>query len=85
MGITDWISLSGGNPSNIALFLGKKALSSEFAKTAIIKTLGKQTKPSIIAPSKDTILKSNLEKKYANPDNISGFLNKYASPHLFHS
>lgn len=60
--LTDWIALSGGQPENIALFLWKKALTSDFAKWIGIKTLGKQTKPSIIKANKEAILESNKIK-----------------------
>lgn len=50
IGITDWIALSGGGTTNLALFLGKKLGASEKVKTAIIKTLGKQTKEPIVTP-----------------------------------
>lgn len=62
IGITDWIALSGGNPTNVALFLGKKAASSNLVKTGAIKLLSKQTKPSIIKGTKADIQQANFEK-----------------------
>ena len=62
IGITDWIVLSGGNPTNIALFLGKKVASSNIVKTGAIKLLSKQTKPSIIKGTKADIQQANFEK-----------------------
>lgn len=61
-GITDWIALSGGTPENIALFLWKKALSSKYVKSGIIKTLGKQTKPSIIEWTNVWVQQANFQK-----------------------
>lgn len=60
--ITDWIALSGGTPENIALFLWKKALSSKYVKSGIIKTLGKQTKPSIIEWTNVWVQQANFQK-----------------------
>lgn len=63
IGITDWIALSGGNPTNVALFLGKKVASSNLIKTGAIKLFSKQTKPSIIEWTKADIQRANIEKK----------------------
>jgi len=60
--ITDWIALSGGTPENIALFLWKKALSSNFAKQIGIKTFAKQSKPAIIKANEEAILQANKIK-----------------------
>ena len=62
--LTDWVALSWWNPENLALFLGKKAFESKFVKEIGIKTFGKQEKPSIITADKESILKSNVQKKY---------------------
>lgn len=69
IGITDWIALSGGNPANLALFLGKKSLSSSLVKSSAIKLLSKKTKPNIIKASTEWIVKSNLQKN-VNPTGI---------------
>ena len=75
--ITDWIALSGGTPENIALFLWKKALQSKYVKSGIIKTLGKQTKPSIIEWSNVWIKQTNFQKNVnrgvlPNMSNVGG-------------
>lgn len=70
MSLTDMVSLAGGSVSNIALFLGKKTLESNRIKERLIKRFSKQTKSAIVSPSTESIKKSNIEKKYANPTNI---------------
>ena len=66
--ITDWISLSGGTPENLALFFGKKLLTSDTAKGIAIKTLAKQQKEGIVTADIDAINRNNLLKKNA-PNN----------------
>ena len=68
--LTDWIALAWWTPANIALFLGKQWLSSNFIKEKAIKTFSKQKKPAIIKASTEWIVKSNIEKKYANPNSV---------------
>jgi len=68
--LTDWVTLSWWNPSNIALFLWKKTWELTPVKRALIKTLGKQTKPSIIQANRWSILKSNIKKRNVNVDRI---------------
>lgn len=61
--ITDWISLSGGNASNIALFLGKKIWTSGKAKSLLIKAFWKKKKEAIIKPKvKNTEIKGLLPR-----------------------
>lgn len=61
--LTDWVALSWWEPTNIALFLWKKTLWTKWVKSAIIKKLWKQTKPSTIKASRESILKSNIKKQ----------------------
>jgi len=68
VGITDWISLSGGSLANLGLFAGKKILSSAFAKELVIKKLSKQTTPAIIKAS-------NLSKDGTRSDILRGMSN----------
>ena len=60
--LTDWIALSGGNPENIALYLGKKLATSDRTKALAIKLFSKKTKPSIIQASKADIQQANFQK-----------------------
>jgi hypothetical protein len=68
--LTDWIALAWWTPANIALFLGKQWLSSNFVKEWVIKAFTKQDKPDIIPASYEWIVKSNIEKQYANPSSV---------------
>jgi len=68
--LTDWVALSWWEPTNVALFLGKKVWEMTPIKRALIKWLWKQTKPSIIKANKSDILKANKLKKDANVRNI---------------
>ena len=77
--LSDWVALSWGNPTNLALFAGKKAFEIPWVKQWAIKLFSKQTKPSIIEPTTEKILKTNLQKKYANPsvsDSVSTISDK---------
>ena len=49
--LTDWIALSWWNPTNIAMFLWKKAVQSNIIKNKFIKTFWKTTKNPIIKAS----------------------------------
>ena len=68
--LTDWIALSGWQPTNVAMFLWKKALEHPRVKTAIISKLSKQTKPSIIKANRESILQSNIKKRNVSVSNI---------------
>lgn len=72
--ITDWITLSWWNISNLALFLWKKIWTSDMAKKWIIKLFWKQTKPSIIKPNinKPEFLKlpAGWQSSYKKPATI---------------
>jgi len=70
--LTDWIVLWGGNPENIALYLGKKLASSDLAKRTAIKLFSKQTKPSIIKANKADIQQSNFQKRVNRGISSSG-------------
>lgn len=69
--ITDWISLSGGTPANLALFAGKKLLSTDAAKELAIRTLAKQEKAGIVSSDIEAINKNNLLKKNASTASVS--------------
>ena len=68
--LTDWVALSWWEPTNVALFLGKKVWELTPVKRWLIKGLWKQTKPSIIKANRESILKANLKKENVNIDNI---------------
>lgn len=68
--ITDWIALSWGEPTNVALFLWKKVWEMTPVKRALIKWLSKQTKPSTIEATREGILKSNILKRNDTINNI---------------
>ena len=68
--LTDWVALSWWNPTNVALFLGKKVWELTPVKRALIKTLWKQTKPSTIKANNSNILKSNIKKRGNTINNI---------------
>ena len=68
--LTDWVALSWWEPTNVALFLGKKVWEIPWIKEWLIKSLGKKTKPSIIKANKMSIFKSNLKKENVNVRNI---------------
>ena len=70
--LTDWISLSGGKPENLAMFLGKK-LGEKYVSPLALKTLTTQVKPAIVEPELWNIVKTNVLKD-ANY-NLSGDLN----------
>ena len=65
MSLTDWIILSGWEPTNLAWFVWKRTFWSPTVKSAIIKKLGKQTKPAIIKADRLTIAKTRAKKELA--------------------
>lgn len=63
MSLTDWIILSGWEPTNLAWFVWKRTFGSPTVKWAIIKWLGKQTKSPIIKADRLTIAKTRAKKE----------------------
>jgi len=57
--LTDWIALSWGEPTNVALFFGKKVAQNKAVKEAAIRWLSKQTKEPVVKASIKNILKTN--------------------------
>ncbi len=63
LSLTDWVVLSGWEPTNIAMYFWKKVWELTPVKRALIKTLWKQTKPSIIKATRESILQANIKKR----------------------
>lgn len=50
LGLTDWITLSGGNPASIGMFFGKKIFGNKSVQSGIAKTLSKGKQVAPITP-----------------------------------
>lgn len=66
--LTDFVALSGWTQANLSLFLLKRVWASDKVRWKIIKTLAKPNKSPIVQPTSDTILRSNVAKKYGLDD-----------------
>ena len=68
--ITDYIGLSGWEPTNLALYLGKKIGSSAKVQQKLISWLSKAKKAPIVSANRESILKANAKKEAAQVDKI---------------
>ena len=72
LSLTDWVALSWWEPTNIALFLWKKAVQSKYIKQWGIKLLSKKTKEPIVKASNlATNSKTNVNNNISNNLNIT--------------